>query len=321
MGGESVIRWPSFSRRFGVRLVAAMLLVSLPLMLVLAVSLTAKSSSSLTDAAEQRGVTLAEAVTMRLNNWLSERQGDMQVIAGTVAGQVDRPGTAALLARIDKLYGTYSSIEIVDSAGKVLATSRAGVTFDAADGRVLGVVAANLRIAALTDLLDAHASEGSEVVLVDSQRRLIYDTESMGDIADDAGLLAAGALTTTIDNAATRQAAVDSDPGSARFIGREGHDVIGGYAHVDDVGWTLISQDNASSLLAPVADDRRFAILIVILGAVIAAAVSVALAWRTTQPIRRLTGAVDRVSRGDLTTRIEPQGSSELVTLGVGTHV
>jgi methyl-accepting chemotaxis protein len=175
MGGESVIRWPSFSRRFGVRLVAAMLLVSLPLMLVFAVSLT--------------------------------------------------------------------------------------------------------------------------------------------------GLLAAGALTTTVDNAATRQAAVDSDPGSARFIGREGHDVIGGYAHVDDVGWTLISQDNASSLLAPVADDRRFAILIVILGAVIAAAVSIALAWRTTRPIRRLTGAVDRVSRRDLTTRIEPQGSSELVTLGVGTHV
>src|SRR5207249_8434295 len=131
-----------------------------------------------------------------------------------------------------------------------------------ADGRVLGVVAGNLRVAALTDLLNAHANEGSDIVLVDSQRRLIYDTETMGEISDDAGLLAAGALTTTIDNTATQQAAAESDPGSARFIDREGHDVIGGYAHVDDVGWTLISQDHASSLLAPVADDRRFAFLI-----------------------------------------------------------
>ena len=352
MGGDSVIRWPSFSRRFGVRLVAAMLLVSLPLMIVLAVFLTAKASSSLTDAADRRGVTLAKAVTVRLNDWLSERRGDMQVIAGTVAGELDRPGTAVLLARIDKQYGTYSSIQIIDPAGKVLATSRAGVTFDAAgqdwfrtavaseqpvvtslvrhgdhvdwilaqriagaDGRVLGVVAGNLRVAALSDLLNTHVTEGSAVLVVDSQRRLIYDTESMGKISDDAALLAAGALTTTVDNAATRQAAVDSDPGSARFIDREGHDVIGGYAHVNDVGWTLISQDEASSLLAPVADDRRFAFLIVVLGAVIAAAVSVALAWRTTRPIRRLTGAVNRVSRGDLTTRIEPRGSSELVTL------
>ena len=353
MGGDSVIRWPSFTRRFGVRLVAAMLLVSLPLMIVLALFLTAKSSASLTDAAERRGVTLAKAVTVRLNAWLFERRGDMQVIAGTVAGQLDRPGTTALLARIDKLYGTYSSIEIVDPSGKVVATSRPGVTFDAAgqdwfrtavaseqpvvtsmvrhgdhvdwilaqrivgaDGRVLGVVAGNLRAAALTDLLNAHVSEGSDIVVVDSQRRLIYDTEEMGKISDDASLLAAGALTTTVDNAATRRAAVDSDPGSARFIDRGGHDVIGGYAHVNDVGWTLISQDNASTLLAPVAADRRFAFLIVVLGAVIAAAVSIALAWRTTRPIRRLTGAVDRVARGDLTTRIEPRGSSELVTLG-----
>jgi hypothetical protein len=47
MAGNSVIRWPSFSSRFGVRLVAAMLLVSPPLIIVLAVFLTAKSSPSL----------------------------------------------------------------------------------------------------------------------------------------------------------------------------------------------------------------------------------------------------------------------------------
>ena len=40
---------------------------------------------------------------------------------------------------------------------------------------------------------------------------------------------------TTVDNAATRQAASTGEPGIARFIDPEGHDVIGGYDVVDDL--------------------------------------------------------------------------------------
>ena len=47
--------WRSPHRRFGVRLVAVILLVSLPLMTLLAIMLTRSSSSSLSDAAERDG--------------------------------------------------------------------------------------------------------------------------------------------------------------------------------------------------------------------------------------------------------------------------
>ena len=40
----------------------------------------------------------------------------------------------------------------------------------------------------------------------------------MGEVADGAAMLAAGVLSTTIDNAATQQASSTGEPGVARFI-------------------------------------------------------------------------------------------------------
>jgi len=55
MAAKTAFRWWSLSRRFGFRLVAAMLLVSLPLMIVLAVLLTTSASTSLTSLAQSKG--------------------------------------------------------------------------------------------------------------------------------------------------------------------------------------------------------------------------------------------------------------------------
>ena len=352
MAAHTASGWRSLHRRFAIRLVAAMLLVSLPLMIVLAVLLTTESSSSLTDSAERQGESLARAVTLRLEDWLSDRRADMKVVAGTVSGQLDRPATALLLARIDKTYGDYSLLEIIDPVGKLLTSSRAGDGLDPAgqdwfrtaasgqpvvtslfrqgdhirwiiaqpvlggNGRVQAVVVGELDPAVLPTLLNPELDPGSEVVVVDSQHRLVFDTDDMDKAHGDAALLAAGALTTTIDNSATRQAASTGQPGTARFTDTEGHDVIGGYDIVDDLHWVLIAQDDASVVLAPVTSARHRAILIVSLGALLAVAVSIGLAWRTTRPVRLLTKVARKVAQGDLTARVDPQGSSELATLG-----
>ena len=92
--------------------------------------------------------------------------------------------------------------------------------------------------------------------------------------------------------------------------------MIGGYDLVDDLHWTVIAQEPASILLAPVTSQRQRAILIVTLGALLAVGVSIALAWRTTRPIRRLTDVARTVTQGDLSARVSPEGSSELVMLG-----
>jgi methyl-accepting chemotaxis protein len=344
-------RWRALHRRFAFRLVAGMLLVSVPLLIVLAVLLTTAASSNLTSAAQGKGVSVARAVALRVEAWLAERRADMKIVAGTVP-QLDQAATTALVARISKADGSYSRIEIADLAGKTLASSSTGSGPEpigqdwfrtavsghavltsvvqesgrldwiiaqpvlAANGRTRAVVIGQLKLAVLADLLNPELGRGSEVVVVDSEHRLIYDTDDMSAASDDTALLAAGVLSTTVDNAATRQASSTGEPGTARFADLEGHDVIGGFDVVNDLHWTVIAQDDASIVLAPVTTERDRAILIVTIGALLAAGVSIALAWRTTRPIRRLTEVARAVAQGDLNARVQPEGSSELTVLG-----
>ena len=318
--------------RYRYRLMAAMLVVSLPMMVVLAVLLTTKASSSLTDASQRKGIGVARAVALRLEDWLSERRESLTVIAQTSAGRLSSPATAAELAKIDKTYGDYSLLQITDLTGKVTATSRPGVSVATAGqpwfrtvaaghpvvtspvlrdgrvqwilaepvrgdgGRVQGVAIANLDPTILVELLNPELDNGDAVVAVDNQHRLVYDT-AMGKVADDAALVAAGSLSTTIDNSATRQATASAEPGTARFTDSTGRRLIGGYDVVDDLNWVLIAQQPASVVLAPVTSQRNRAILVVSLAAVIAIAAALAFGIREG---RKLRGLADETSNAGL---------------------
>ncbi|TFD80193.1 HAMP domain-containing protein [Cryobacterium sp. Sr8] len=356
MATQSRRFWHSLPRRFGVQMVSAMLLVSVPLMIVLAVLLTSESSANLTGAAKNTGVTLARAVTARLESWTVERHDDMEVIAGTYDSRLGSAVASSWLAKIHKAYGSYTLIQITDVAGKVLASSRPDVELSVTNqewfktvvsgtpvltsmarqgqkidwiiaepvldgaGKVSAVVVANLDPMALHELimpdLISSSRTSTKIVLVDSLHRLIYSSDRMSELADDTALLAAGVLSTNVDTVATRQASSTGRPGSARFVGYAGDDVIGGYDVVDELNWILIASESASNVLAPVAEQTRRAIWLVVGGALLAAAVSVLLAWGTIRSVKQLTGVAMRVTRGDLAARAVPTGSKELVLLG-----
>jgi methyl-accepting chemotaxis protein len=359
VAASAVRNWRSLPRRLGFRLVAAMLAVSLPLAAVLAVLLTTSASSSLSEAAERRGESVARAVTLRVEDWLAERQATLEAIAASAGGDLASPEIRGEMVEHDETSDDVLLMEVTDLTGRVLSSSRPGVTIDpaaeawfriAAAGRPVissltrkgsdiqwiiarpvlgdadrpvGVVVANLNTAALARLLDPELDEGSEVVVSDTQHRLIYDT-TMGEVADGAALFAAGALQTTVDNAATRQAASTGEPGVARYADVRGTDVVGGYDILDEVedhdvtalNWVVSVEHSADTVLAPVRDQRRRAVIILAVGALLVAAASVGLARRTSRPIRRLSEVSRRVAGGDLTARAVPEGSTELVTLG-----
>jgi hypothetical protein len=300
-----------------------MLLVSLPLMIVLAIFLTTSASTSLTSSAQDKGLSVARAVTLRLEDWLSERRESVTVLAAAAANQ-SAGETRAALSKVASTYGDFSLIELTDLSGKVLASSRPGASLDPAgqdwfrsatagqpvltspvrqgdhiqwiiaqpvpgrDGRPQAVVIGNLNPAALADLLNPELDKGSDVVAVDAQHHLIYSTQDIGKVADDTALLAAGALSTTVDNAATRQAASTGQPGTARFTDSHGQQVIGGYDLVDDLHWTLIAQEHASALLAPVTSQRHRAILIVTIGAILAIGAALLFGVREARNLRGL---------------------------------
>src|SRR5439155_11218338 len=108
-----------------------------------------------------------------------------------------------------------------------------------ASGRPEGVVVGDLDPTVLATLLNPELDAGSEVVAVDAQHLLMYDT-AMGKVADDVAMLAAGALHTVVDNAATRGAA-GGGSGTVRFTDLRGQSVIGGYDSVNDLKWSIVA--------------------------------------------------------------------------------
>jgi methyl-accepting chemotaxis protein len=344
-------RWRSLTGRFSNRLVAAMLLVSLPLMIVLALWLTTHASSSLEQAGHNKGVAVARAVALRVEAWVAEREVAMAVVADTVADRQTDPGAATDLVALDNTYTDFTALEFTDLTGKVLASSQPTTTIATSgqtwfrtaatgqpaitslirsgnniqwsvaqpvigkSGKQQGVVVGELDPTVLAELLNPELDQGSTVVAVDAQHQLIYDTAT-GKVADDTALLAAGTLSTTVDNDATRQGQATKEPGSARYTDTTGRDVIGGYDVIDDLDWIVLAQEPASTVLAPVNTQRRNAVIIVTIGALLAIGVSTFLAWRTTRPIRRLTATAQEAASGDLTVRVTPEGSNELTMLG-----
>ncbi|MGH7749595.1 MAG: hypothetical protein ACREQ5_33240, partial [Candidatus Dormibacteria bacterium] len=80
MTGRTTIRsmnlrsgWADRRRLFSVRLLAGVLLTSLPLMVLLTVLLTRSASNSITDQTSVSAENLARAATSRLDEWVTER--------------------------------------------------------------------------------------------------------------------------------------------------------------------------------------------------------------------------------------------------------
>ena len=183
-------------------------------------------------------------------------------------------------------------------------------------GHAQGAIVADLDATVLKSLLSPELDEGTEIVTVDAQHRLVFDSDEMAKVADEKAMLAAGALSTTVENDATRMAVATGDGGTARFADAQGRKVIGGFDLVDDLNWVIIAQEDSSIVLAPVNEQRNRAILIIVLGGAFALAASIGLAWWTTRPVRKLTEAAGTAAGGDLTARVDPSGSTELVSLG-----
>ena len=230
-------------RRLDVRLALGVLAVSLPVMAGITGLLVAQSSDSLTDAAENKAASMSRVVARSLESWTDHRQGDMSVVAAHAAidgGAALGANSRVLISSIDRANGAYALIEVTNLAGEVQASSRSGVSIDPSgeewfsaaasgqsvlqspverdgridwviaqpivdvDGEPVGVVVGYLRVGILVELLNPGLDEDSEVVAVDAEQHLVYETDQ-GELLDDAALLGDGSLSTTIDNVRGRQ--------------------------------------------------------------------------------------------------------------------
>jgi methyl-accepting chemotaxis protein len=305
--------------RYRYRLIISMLLVSIPLMAALAVVLTTKSSASLTTGAEQRVVDVARAITVRLEDWMSERHEDLDVVADQIGGGLGIAETKVVLARAQHSGGNFVLLEVADLNGAVTVSDgdqslnvagedwfqavAAGQTATLSPverdgnidwiiaqpildktGRPEAVLIGDLEVSVLSDLLNPELDARSNVVVVDRAGKLVYQT-SLSKVAGDKALLDAGVLNIVVDNKAVSEAA-QVETGTAAYVDLGGHDVIAGFDNVDELEWVILVEEQKGTLLAPVTDQRRQALYIVIAGAVLAAFAAFVFARREAMKLR-----------------------------------
>lgn len=338
------------SGHYRYRLMAGVLLVTLPISAAMALLLTTRASSSLA-ASHQRGAErIAQALSAHVEDFISERQESLALIAAQASGNPSDPALHQLVTNVADTYGDYKIIEVTDLSGTVMTASSPQSSFDpsriswfgeavrgqavltspvatngqiqwalaapilASDGQPAGVVVALLTSKTLPLLLDPKLTNDTDVqtVAVDSHHELVYDS-SMGNVRG-ATLLADGCLRTTVDNPAV-DAALVGQAGSARFT-YAGSPVMGGYAPVPGLGWALVVQEPVAAALAPVTGQRNLAVLLVALAAALAIGFAALFARRITKPVEVLFRATTAMSAGDLTARLEPSGGMELRALG-----
>ena len=119
------------TRRYRYRVVAGLLLVSVPLAVVLAVLLTQKASTSLTSTTSQSSEQLARSVTLHLEDFITERQANLVLVADQAAGRTQRPvGQTARRSSSTSRTNDYDLIEVTDLTGQVVSASRSKGSFN-----------------------------------------------------------------------------------------------------------------------------------------------------------------------------------------------
>jgi methyl-accepting chemotaxis protein len=258
-------------------------------------------------------------VTVRLEDWMTERHEDLAVVADQLGGSLGIAETKVVLARTQQSGGDFALLEVVDLNG-VVTVSDSDRTLDVADeewfrsvasgqtatlspverdgsidwiiadpildkdGRPQGVLVGDLAMNVLSDVLNPELDASSNVVVVDRDGKLVYET-SLSKVADDQALLDAGILNLVVENEAVAKAA-QVETGSANYVGLDGRDVIAGFDNVDGLDWIILVEEDKAMLLKPVTDQRRQALYIVIAGAALAALATFVFARREATKLR-----------------------------------
>ena len=330
------------------RQLAGLLAAVLPITIILSVLLTERAADALSRSVENGLSVAATNAAARVDLFAANRQRDLELVAPTVTGPL--PIARRQLVNLERVRRTYDAIQLLGLDGRLLVADRPGPALAtrgepwfaaAVNGRpamapirregdalrwivaipverrggVTRVLAADVDATELATFLDeAVLGRTGEASLLDRQRRTIVSSR-YGLPRSEADMIAKGALGSR-DDAPSVAAALGGRSGIARHERRNGRDVITGYAPVPTTGWAATVHQDEKEAFAAVAGQRRVALVVVLVGLVLAACFAYFFARRTTKPLSEVADAARRVADGDLSTRVQPAGSAEVEALG-----
>jgi hypothetical protein len=328
------------------RMIAGLLLVSVPVILLLVVALVGIANGSIDSAVRRANIERAAGAASRVDVWLAERELDMDSLAGLIeTSDPDDVELASDLRRRQALGEDFSVLQVLDADGELVAASARTRALDPGDhawfgeaaagrsvtstiyrdgdeirmviARPLGgtddepdrVLAANVRVEQISELIGAaDFQDSAEILVANARARLIYSTDS-GIPESSSQLLLDGALTTQVDTGIVRLAL--EGEGAGRFVDYKGEDVFGGYAPIGDTGLIVQAKANASEALAPVTRLVQTGILVGLLGVLVLIGFAAIFARRESGFLRRLTASTEEAA-GEVRRQAESMSASAI---------
>jgi methyl-accepting chemotaxis protein len=347
-------RW-RWLESYSIRVVAGVLLVSIPISVVLGIGVNNWSIQTVTDLAKARVEASAESTAVRIDDWVAERQAELRHVAADQVGQLSSPGLNANLVASIASHPNFEAVQVSDLKGNVVASTRpavglsntpSGAAFATSlsietmgpvdlgqvglswlmtapilgtDEKPQGVVVGDLNVAALGKLINPYGLDNpinrDQETHIVNAQHLLLYSSEWAVVADDAALVTAGALKLVAEGSIYEQA-IKSGPGAAQITDYRNKQVLAGYEPMANLGWVVIASTDTATALAPVDLQGVRTSLLQALSTLLLIIFGIVLAVYTTRPIVALSRAAARVEAGDLTARVKLKGGLEVGRLG-----
>ena len=337
------------------RVVAGILLVSIPISIVLGFVMANWSAQTSLDQAKARAEATAASAAVRITDWVGERQAELRTLAQDEAGKVLSPDLEPGLLAAAPSHPSFKTFQIFDAKGQAVASSVPGLKLSptpsgdafanslsvetsgpvttgprglewlltapilGANELSQGVIVGDLSVTALAQLLNPYGPEvlaaQDQEVHVVNPAHLLIYSSDWGAVASDDAAVAKGALRIPGEGALYGQA-ITAGAGAAQMVDYRGHHVLAGYEPIPTLAWVIVASVETSSALAPVQQQELRTSLLQGLSTLLLIGFAIVVAVLTTRPIVALSRAAASVEAGDLSARVKLGGGAEVRRLG-----
>ena len=333
---------------FFTRVLAASLVVSLPLMAAMGILMYSQGLQSSTREAKFEAQASATATADRIGQWISASQAYLAQLAREAAAPAGHRGPVGTPLE-NASDPAFEAMEVVDQAGTVIAATSLNADLEAigqapwfgqalyiateqpisngktgidwiitspiigANGASQGTVAGDLFVARLSGLLGA-PTPGQEVHVANSDHLMVMSSD-WGPLTNDQGLGATGTLSARSEVGVVNDA-LTTGSGSAQISDYRNHDVFAGYAPIENTDLVVVASTDVAVGLAPASTLGHLTLAILLVATLLAVAFAIFLAKLTIRPITVLSRVAVRVEAGDLTARVSLTGGNEMRLLG-----
>ncbi|HXJ48368.1 MAG TPA: hypothetical protein VNF91_04290, partial [Candidatus Acidoferrum sp.] len=108
---------------YTLRVVAGVMLASIPLSIVLGFVMATWSAQTSIDQAKARAEATAASASVRIFDWVGERQAELRTLAHDQAGDISSPELSSRLVALAASHPSFEAIQAFDSTGKLVASS------------------------------------------------------------------------------------------------------------------------------------------------------------------------------------------------------